>query len=229
MNKAEAIAKIKKCLQLGASANEFESANALRQARKLMEKYQISEQEMTLSDIGETGSKIHQKQSPPEYICVLFNTIADIMACRVYMTRSEDGCAYIMFVGLLPNDELASYAFDTLQRKLKAARKEYIASELKYVRLRSNKVKRADVYCMGWVYAVADAVSSLKVELPELVNTYIALERSGLVTGKGSRSVKLGKNRKDANDFNRGHGAGSDVDIHRAVNGSQAKRISAQG
>lgn len=53
MDKEKVLDKIKKCLALGKSANEHEAAQALKQAQALMPKYEISDADVALSDIGE--------------------------------------------------------------------------------------------------------------------------------------------------------------------------------
>ena len=156
MDKKAIIQKIKKCLRLGTSANEHESATALRQARALMDKYSIGESDIAMADIGETEAQIAQRRSPPNYLIVLAHAVAECMGCGYHLVGRIDRGG-VNFIGVSPNDELAAYAFETLARQLQKARVEYTATALRRVRTRHSKVTRADIFCHGWASSVYHA------------------------------------------------------------------------
>jgi hypothetical protein len=90
--------------------------------------------------------------------------------------------------------------------------------------LRSNKTRRADVYCLGWSSAVARAVEPLKVAVPEIVKTYLATTKSDLVTHK-AKTTKVGNNQRDNKDITNGLAAGRNVDINKPLNGGDQLRL----
>ena len=224
MNKSQIIEKVKKCLRLGASSNEHESANALRQAKRLMEKYQISDGDLALSDVGESYSRLKQRSVPPQYLTGLMHSIAAIMGCETFLRKQSYYYIEAAFVGLSPNDELAAYAFDTLSKKLAKARQEYTRTELRFVRLRSKKIHRADLYCIGWTTAIRAAVESLHVSVPEIVGTYMMETHPELCPAK-TRQTKVGNSQATRRDFFNGASDGEQVDLNKPVSGRSQFKI----
>ena len=60
MDKERILEKIKKCLALSKSANEHEAAQALKQAQALMREYGITDIEVELSAVKETGAALRE-------------------------------------------------------------------------------------------------------------------------------------------------------------------------
>ncbi len=60
MDKERILEKIKKCLALSKSANEHEAAQALKQAQALMREYGITDIEVELSAVTETGAALRE-------------------------------------------------------------------------------------------------------------------------------------------------------------------------
>lgn len=67
-----------------------------------------------------------------------------------------------LFIGTGPAAEIAAYTFAVLARKLLQARTDYTKSKLK--RYRRNKVAAADLFCEGWVNAVAEHVGEANLD-----------------------------------------------------------------
>ncbi len=61
MDREAVLKKIKKCMALSGSANEHEAAAALRQARALMEKFNLSAETVLASTVGESRVKARYK------------------------------------------------------------------------------------------------------------------------------------------------------------------------
>jgi hypothetical protein len=53
MNDEDALQKVKKCLALAKSSNEHEVATALRQSQELIRRYELTDCEISMSDIKE--------------------------------------------------------------------------------------------------------------------------------------------------------------------------------
>jgi hypothetical protein len=222
MTKKEIIEKIKKCLALSASSNEHEAEIALRQARALMEKYGIEDAEMLASEAGESFAKSGAKTKPSHWESALCTRIARSFGCTHFFSEGYDAGRWI-FVGCSPAPEIASYAFSVLQRQCKRARANHIKTALKRC-TPANTVRRADLFCEGWVYSVAHKIDALvpgeKKQLA--IQAYLGLHYPSLTTFKPTnRNAGRSLREYDHRDFNRGFNAGKDAELNRGVGGDQ--------
>ena len=139
MDKAKVLEKIKKCLALSQSANENEAAQALKQAQALMRQYSITDIEVELSAVTETG--VGSAASLPSWHQLLISRCAKAFGVECYLERCC-GTAEVRFFGLGVKPELAAYAYEVLLRQLKKSRREYIKTELVRVRSASTPSSR---------------------------------------------------------------------------------------
>ena len=98
-----------------------------------------------------------------------------------------------------------------LLRRLKTARREYMATTLSRVRIAKNKTARADEFCAGWVQAVWVGVSLFTRS--EAENTLIRQyrERNGLTDMKTARTRDVKGVHGSGQDFFHGLNAGEGV------------------
>lgn len=165
--------KIKHCLALSASSNEHEAAAAMRQARKLMEKYRLTEADVQLSDVSETrGAK--SKAVLPAWDRDLACIVAQAFNCRAFTHEGWDGSKLCRqqrstFIGVSPAPEIAKYAYDTLHTKVTAARREFIA------KIRSGAIgrgrytpeTRGNHFAEAWVLMIHEKLQALVPEPDE--------------------------------------------------------------
>lgn len=126
------IRKIKRCMALAQSSNETEAATALRQAQGLMRKYQLTEMDVQLSDVGEVNSSHSRTTRRPAWDRDLGAVVADVFDCKAltmkhWCVSSQRPVERAVFVGVTPSQHIALYAYETLLTKLKLARKEYVS------------------------------------------------------------------------------------------------------
>ena len=230
MNKKTIIEKIKKCLALSKSANQHEAAAALRQAMAFMAKYQIDADDPDLLGITEASILGSGTAKPTVFEAVLANSIAKLMDCKaVLQTRGIITADLSIkkqiswaFIGFDPAPEIASYAFEVLYRQLKKARTTFIATQLKRVQIKANKIKRADLFCEGWVLEATKQVSNLNPNKEKLdqIQTYIDQKhqiRNGEVK---DRNKKTNTNSdRYQNDLHAGRQAGKNAKLNNAMNG----------
>jgi hypothetical protein len=109
------LGKIKKCLALAASDNPGEAAAALRQAKKLMDKYGFTESQVKLSEV----KSVQTGKAPParDRASRLAVLIAEAFSCRLIMHHPSVGGAFD-FIGKGHYPELASYTYSVLWRRL---------------------------------------------------------------------------------------------------------------
>lgn len=156
MEHRKIIDKICKCLRLSESGNPHEAAMALRQARRLMRKYRISEDLAREAIVAESVVDIGQAYTPPFWVLALANLVADTFDCRVFVARHYGRRPEYRFLGLDLSPELATYTFEVLLRQLTEAREEFIAGVMDVDD--SEAQRRGDVFAQAWLFRVAQTV-----------------------------------------------------------------------
>nr|WP_295832866.1 DUF2786 domain-containing protein [uncultured Azospirillum sp.] len=174
--RAKRIDRVRKLLAVARDpgATEHEAATALAMAQRLMEEDGISDQECRARDACENKTdRGTRANDPPRWESSLAELIGRAFACDLIFHTAGRWS----FIGIDPLPEVAAYAFDVLHRQLSRARRTYIAEKLKRVTVRANKVRRADLFCDGWVSGVAKKVSRMarRPEDGDAVKAYTAL------------------------------------------------------
>lgn len=230
MNKKTVIEKIKKCLALSKSANQHEAAAALRQAMAFMKRYKIDANDPELLGIAEACILGSGSQKPTVFEAILANSIAKMMGCKVILSGdikiTKDlhfkKVAAWKFIGFDPAPEIASYAFDVLYRQLKKARSVFISENLKRVQIKANKVKRADLFCEGWVLEATKLVSELNPNKDEMdqIQAYVQQKHNVRNSEPTDRNKKTNTNTdRYHNDLHAGRQAGKNAKLNNAMNG----------
>ena len=223
-------AKLKKLLALSKSPNANEAALALEMAQKLMAKHSIYRNAVNEFDVISGNIKGNSGKSPPHYEISLVSSIAEAFGCKnAYgLVRHKGTLSWgHTFVGLEHRVQIAVYMTDVLLRKLKKARGEYI-KKLNRVRLRSNKIIRADRFCFGWVSIVISklAIFTNTGEEQTAIDNHVA----GLRWGGKVKPIIRKASKIAANDFSNGWEAGAAVRLQHGVEGreSGARLLGAQ-
>jgi hypothetical protein len=211
------IDKIRKLLALAKGSTEHEAAAALAKAREIMDAHGVSDAHIAMAEIEEATARASRTQRPPRWEGILCAAVRRALGVEVFITA----CGDRTYVGRTPAAEIASYAFAVLFRRLKAARGDYIRTQLKRCGP-ARKRQRADIFCEGWAIAVFQKIAELMPEPKEdeLIGRYLA-ERHPHLAPIGSRAATL-KGRVAGNDYWRGREAGHDVQLHIGVGGSAA-------
>ena len=222
MDKQKVLAKIKKCLALAKSANEHEAAAALRQARKLMDEYQVSDAEVLAAGAHEADAKSGAKTSPAKWECWLASVVAEAFGCECIFVSTWAAGTW-RFIGCDAAPEIASYAFSVLLRQAKAARADYAKTSLKRCKP-AIRVARSDMFCQGWVGAVSRVVGRFAAnDVPqEAIDAFKATHYPDLKSLKG-RDRNAGQDRlrdHQYKDLIAGASAGQDAKLDRGVNGT---------
>ncbi|SDS19122.1 Protein of unknown function [Halopseudomonas xinjiangensis] len=160
-NKAKILAKVRKCMALASSANEHEAAAALRQARKMMDKYGLSEEHVELSELGlEQIESEHVNK--PLWAQALLTIIGRAFQCTVF-----SGYRTTSFVGRAENAHIAGFTALVLMRQIKQARKRFLEERVSNMYTPAQKRKISQGYCEGWVSAVQATVLEFAAPLRE--------------------------------------------------------------
>ncbi|MDG3444592.1 DUF2786 domain-containing protein [Nitrospirillum amazonense] len=222
--RARRVERIKKLLALSnsAGANEHEVATALQMAQRLMEADGITDSDLAAADASENFTQSGAPVKVPAWENKLAGAIMGAFGCdAIYHGASWS------FVGIDPAPEIAAYAFDVLRRQCLKARAAYVSKELKRVTVRANKIRRADLFCEGWIAtAVAKArpvartkqASAAIAALTSL--TYGQLKSINTINRNDGRTLRD----YELRDRQRGAKAGKEVDFHLGLAADPAPR-----
>lgn len=209
--------RIRKCMALGRSSNEHEAAAALAKARALMEEHGISDADLALAELEEATARASRTQRPPRWESHLCHAVRRALGVDVILIGEGDRT----YIGRGALPEIAAYAFSVLFRRLKAARAEYIKTQLKRCKP-GRKRARADIFCEAWALAVYRKVAALAPERepdPHF-EQFLARRYPHAVTVMGRAAQIKGKGAWD--DYSRGFSSGRSVELNNAVSGGTA-------
>jgi len=222
MDRETAIAKIKKCLALGRSANEHEAAAAMRQAQALMRMHGITDEALQLSDVSEAGAPA-RSAALPQWEVFLSEAVADAFACSVIILRGnrlawekQHRRTKYLFIGAGAAPQIAAYAQDVLARQCARARLAHIAEQPRNCKA-ITKTARGDAFAKAWVYGVMRELERFASgdRNQALLEAYKAQHYPNLKTVKPiARDV--GRNVKH-DSFSKGLAAGRTADLKRGI------------
>lgn len=216
MDQDKALDKIKKLLRLAESSNPHEAANAMRQARAMMEKHGIGKDDVALADVSEHGTGSGSKLKPAQWEANLGGTVAKAYSCKLFFAA---GIGQWRFVGEMA--EVASYTMAILLRQVRKARRDYIATELKRCKA-ATKTKRGDLFCDAWVWSVRRQVNQFagNAQPSQAAEAYMVKHHPDLVRGEATdRSKKGPLSDRDMRDVVRGIAAADGVQLNHGVGG----------
>lgn len=150
--------RIKKCLALSSSDNEHEAAAALRQAKRMMDKYGIDATEASAPDYEVhdlSSGKIH-KSRLTQAEKALYSLVARFFGCSLYSDRG-----WPVIVGVSPAPKIVEYAANVLLRQMRRGYDE-VAADIEKRAGRdigvSFKRKARHSYSVAWAVSVESKV-----------------------------------------------------------------------
>lgn len=235
-DKQRLLARIRRLMALGTrNSNLHEAARAVGLAQKLMQRHNLSLDDLKLTDVRE--SVCRQLWSDAEKIPAWLNALATVVCmttgCRCwfswYLHTSLNGTQKqrrsLHFYGLNERADVAAYVFTVLARQLRASTEKHMASH----RGRRGRIKlqtlrtRADQYREGWVTGVWLVLQSFS---PSIEETHL-LQRwlSKRLNGGALESLAIrdaGTCRGDRAARIAGWLAGREAELNHGLAGSQA-------
>jgi len=230
------IRKIKRCLALGSSGNANEAEMALRQARKLMDTYRLSHADLHVSDVGSetrsTGKQVtpYWQRSLADVAGAYFRCQTIIQFNRVSPNRYE---SVFRFIGVKPNAELASYAYDSLLTQIMAARRNYTDT---LQGSPGRRRSRADTFCRAWVHAVSSKIAEFARvnKLDEIGTGLVALEHADSQAidlwikqnvGRVNDAPAMRAKRYNKSDLRAGYQSGTQAELRQGVGESESPLV----
>jgi hypothetical protein len=173
MDRQKIIDKISKCMRLSESCNPNEAGSALRQARRLMEKYDVSEEQIHAMQMEEASAAKGQHFNPPFWALALSDIVAKAFDCQVLIARRFGKQPEYRFIGVSCAPSVASYTFTVLFRKLEQARAAFLIPGEDLSEDECNR--RRDVFAQAWLFRVASKVREFVADnkVREAVDNYV--------------------------------------------------------
>ncbi len=224
MDDEKIIDKIKKCLALAESSNPNEAETALRQARKLMDAHNIHLAEVNAAKAGEfkRDSKF-RSDAVPLWAGWLSYECGNAFGCDVVQTWGNH-CWQFSFIGVGSAPDLASYAFEILERQLQKARREYVTS-LKSCSPKTKR-ERSEQFARGWIRAVHALVKEFAgcdEETQAAIGKYKAKHYPNLKFARERKTRKSDSSHIAA--FEAGQKSGEDARLFRPIGQTNQEKI----
>ena len=208
------LSRIRACLRLAGSPEPHEAAAALRQAQKWMRHYGLTREQVELSHASTAAGS--SALTPRRWVAGLSQVVAGAFAVHPFYLRARCGEARVEFIGRGDAATVAVYAYAALRRQIVRDRTRKLR-EMRRLK-RSTRIRRAELYCEGWVAAVADRVREMAQGLPsgEEIDRYLAAHgQSTEPVATRSRRVRRG----DLAALIAGQSDGAQAVLHHGVSG----------
>ncbi|HEB57021.1 MAG TPA: DUF2786 domain-containing protein [Gammaproteobacteria bacterium] len=161
MDRQKVLDKISKCLRLSASCNPNEAASALRQARCLMKKYHVTDDQIQALLVEEDSAHYGCQFNPPFWALALSDIVSRAFDCRVLIARRFGQQPEYRFIGMDCSPSIAAYTFTVLYRKLEQARVAFMQDNPRDDEAENSR--RGDVFAQAWLFRVAAKVAAFVV------------------------------------------------------------------
>ena len=235
MDKHTALSKIRKLLNLSSSPNENEAAAALRQARSLMQRFDISQEDLELADITMHAMAGKNRIRHDEMEWQLLSLIARVFHVKVIALaadRSKNRRLFWLLFGRPSRIEVVEYFYQTLLRLLMQKRRLYLRTLSGTAYSRAQKSKLVTAFWVGWLSGVAASVQILAI--PETEEALIDRSIQRATGGEVQRLVKSKPISFDGVDgrgldaaYESGKRSGEAVSLHHGVSGQAPEPVAA--
>ena len=201
-------------MRLTESCNPNEAAAALRQARRLMDKHNISETDIRAVQMEEASTEKGHHFNPPFWTLALSDIVAKAFDCRVLIGRRYGKQPEYRFIGLDCAPTVASYTFTVLFRKLEQARETFLPEPIDIDQVELNR--RKDVFAQAWLFRVACKVKDFVADETacEVVDEYVQ-EMYGNTEELNQEATETENG--DYDDILSGMQAAEEVELYRSM------------
>lgn len=217
------LAKIKKCFALSESNNPHEAEAAMRQARKLMDKFHVE-----LTDVHAIGAEEYSlkigaaKSAPQKWVRMLSMAVAKAFGCASFYSHGAKGQTLI-FIGEIGSGEMAAYAYEVLSRQLGESRRSYLAS----VDIEGTQKRRraAQMYAEAWIIGVHKRIeefAGVNADVEKAIKAYQLKHYPGIPLVKLKRRTL---NEAEYKVYLQGEKDGSEVSLHHPMGHAEKHRL----
>ena len=155
MDKDIVVGRVRKLLNLSASANEHEAIAAAAKAQELLSKYNLKMSEIPSHDqsaMKAEESRVRVRKMADEWMYVLSDYTAKAFDCDYYHTSGVYG--HMVFIGVGADSEVCAWTYEYIYTQLKRMVTKKYGRLTKSNRLKRESYLRAAVYSVGeWLLA----------------------------------------------------------------------------
>ena len=218
----KALDKIKKCLALSRSSNSNEASIALKQAYALMKKYNLDSEQVELSCVKEYKTVGANAQQAPRWYWSLCDCIEQVFGVKSIHQMSKDKDSTV-FIGIMPNVQIASYIFEVVYRRIKKERSKFIKETCQYS-WRGDKTRKGDVFAENLLLEVSNKIVEFTPDPKQeaIIKAYMGKQFPKVEEAK-PRDAEAGWGDMDA--IVAGRRAGLEVNLYHGVNGQDQLKI----
>lgn len=219
------LAKVKKLLALATSDQPHEAAAALAKAQDLMAAHGLTLGQATAPEIvsEDLGSRVSVSKMK-SWELGLMHTVAKAFGCKVLWVSGVSAfrlTGMFRFLGTRDRVQLATYTAAVLQRKIYAARRDFIADQSRLVP-KAMLTKLADGFCTGWMIGVAKPIRELALPVAEREALDAETERRVSDPDGSKRKAKMQDRSGDGLAQVEGYRVGSRESLHRPLSGDDS-------
>lgn len=221
--RARALDRIKKCFALAKSSNPHEAEAAMRQARKLMDKFKLEIGDVHATQTEEFSLRIGKAKSvPPHWIRMLSMTVSKAFGCVSFYSYGPDGQSLI-FIGEIGSAEMSAYAYEVLIRQLKDSKRKYLSGVS--IQGTVQRRKAGVLYAEAWIIGVHKRVeefSGVTEEVERAIHAYTQRNYPGVPVTKMKRR-KLDMDAYRA--YIQGKRDGESVSLHKPMGRDEHRQL----
>ena len=213
--RARALGRIKKCFALAKSSNPHEAEAAMRQARKLMDKFKLEIGDVHATQAEEFSLRIGKAKSvPPQWVRMLSMTVSKAFGCMSFYSYGHEG-QLMIFIGEMGSAEMSAYAYEVLIEQLKYSRKKYLSgiNTKDAVQKRRAGVLYAEAWIIG-VHKRVEEFAGVTEEAERAIHAYTQRHYPGVpVTRMKRRKLDMDSYRT----YIQGKRDGESVSLHKPM------------
>lgn len=215
--------KIERCMALSHSSNAHEAGIALRQAQQLMQRYGLSEQDITLASVTDHTVTAQAGKVPPRYLNALATLVNNAFGTQaIYSATPRLSGAQMRWIGqwqFLGTDgasQVAAYAYEVLQRQLIRDRQAYQSGLNRRIK-RATRIRRGDAFAEAWVAGARESIVpvELSTSASEALEAYAERQWGELSSLTPRQRGQL--RHHDYQAVHQGYDAGRQVQLHDAI------------
>jgi hypothetical protein len=158
--KRKALKKIAKCLELGASPNVNEAAQAIRMAHRLMLKYGLDQDDIDFIKMGKTQCDSLLPTDIGTQILKIIRGINRRFGVECVLINHK-GLKKAEFLGTAERAIFAAFAFDVIYREMNQHTGQFRNSFAGSGKSHSDVARRVNSFVTGWVEGALEKLPSL--------------------------------------------------------------------
>lgn len=221
--RARALDRIKKCFALASSNNPHEAEAAIRQARKLMDKFKLELGDVHAAQAEEFSLRIGAGKSvPAQWIRMLSMTVSKAFGCMSFYSYGPNGQSLI-FIGETGSADLSAYAFEVLFQQMKDSKRSFLSgSNIQGATLR----RRAGMlYSEAWIIGVhkrVETFAGVTEEVERAIHAYTQIKYPDVPIKKMKRRIL---DIESYRAYTQGKIDGESVSLHKPMGCDERTRL----